>query len=67
MGSLGGYVAGSLPLIDFLRNRAPSWIYTTALSPADTAAAMAAIKIVQAEPIFSVRMYLCSHLYKLLS
>jgi 8-amino-7-oxononanoate synthase len=50
LGSLGGYVAGSLPLIDFLRNRAPSWIYTTALSPADTAAAMAAIKIVQAEP-----------------
>ena len=50
LGSLGGYVAGSLPLIDFLRNRAPSWIYTTALSPADTAAAIAAIKIVQEEP-----------------
>lgn len=50
LGSLGGYVAGSLPLIDFLRNRAPSWIYTTALSPADTAAAIAAIKIVREEP-----------------
>ncbi|MTJ51065.1 8-amino-7-oxononanoate synthase [Dolichospermum sp. UHCC 0259] len=50
LGSLGGYVAGSSPLIDFLRNRAPSWIYTTALSPADTAAALAAIKIVQKEP-----------------
>ncbi|MFM7407886.1 MAG: 8-amino-7-oxononanoate synthase [Cuspidothrix sp.] len=50
LGSLGGYVAGNSPLIDFLRNRAPSWIYTTALSPADTAAALAAIKIVQEEP-----------------
>jgi 8-amino-7-oxononanoate synthase len=50
LGSLGGYVAGSATLIDFLRNRAPSWIYTTALSPADTAAALAAIKIVQEEP-----------------
>lgn len=50
LGSLGGYVAGSVELIDFLRNRAPSWIYTTALSPADTAAALAAIKIVQEEP-----------------
>jgi 8-amino-7-oxononanoate synthase len=50
LGSLGGYVAGSNSLIDFLRNRAPSWIYTTALSPADTAAAIAAIKIVQEEP-----------------
>lgn len=50
LGSLGGYVAGSKTLIDFLRNRAPSWIYTTALSPADTAAALAAINIVQLEP-----------------
>jgi 8-amino-7-oxononanoate synthase len=50
LGSLGGYVAGSASLIDFLRNRAPSWIYTTALSPADTTAALAAISIVQQEP-----------------
>lgn len=50
LGSLGGYVAGSAPVIDFLRNRAPSWIYTTGLSPADTAAALAAVKIVQTEP-----------------
>ncbi len=50
LGSLGGYVAGSATLIDFLRNRAPSWIYTTALSPGDTAAALAAVQIVQQEP-----------------
>ncbi|MEM8810261.1 MAG: 8-amino-7-oxononanoate synthase [Cyanobacteria bacterium P01_G01_bin.38] len=50
LGSLGGYVAGSAALIDFLRNRAPSWIYTTGLSPGDAAAAKAAIEIVQAEP-----------------
>ncbi len=50
LGSLGGYVAGSATLIDFLRNRAPTWIYTTGLSPADTAAALAAIKIVREEP-----------------
>lgn len=50
LGSLGGYVAGSAALIDFLRNRAASWIYTTGLSPADTAAALRAIQIVMAEP-----------------
>lgn len=50
LGSLGGYVAGSAVLIDFLRNRAPSWIYTTGLSAADTAAALAAIEIVRREP-----------------
>ena len=53
LASLGGYVAGSCTLIDFLRNRAPSWIYTTALSPADTAAALEAIKIIQQEPIMA--------------
>ena len=50
LGSLGGYVAGAAALIDFLRNRAASWIYTTALSPADSAAALAAVNIVQQEP-----------------
>jgi 8-amino-7-oxononanoate synthase len=50
LGSLGGYIAGSAPLIDFLRNRAPSWIYTTGLSPADAAAALEAIRVVQQEP-----------------
>ncbi len=49
LGSLGGYVAGSHSLIDFLRNRTPTWIYTTALSPGDTAAALEAIKIVKEE------------------
>jgi 8-amino-7-oxononanoate synthase len=50
IGSLGGYVAGSTALIDFLRNRASTWIYTTGLSPADTAAALEAIRIIQTEP-----------------
>jgi 8-amino-7-oxononanoate synthase len=49
LGSLGGYVAGSAKLIDYLRNRAATWIYTTGLSPADTGAAIAAIKIIKIE------------------
>lgn len=49
LGSLGGYVAGSANLIDFLRNRAATWIYTTGLSPGDTAAALAAIEIIESE------------------
>ncbi|MEL6579712.1 MAG: 8-amino-7-oxononanoate synthase [Cyanobacteria bacterium J06621_12] len=50
LGSLGGYVAGSAKLVDFLRNRAATWIYTTGLSPADTAAAIRSIEIVKQEP-----------------
>ncbi|MBD2435980.1 8-amino-7-oxononanoate synthase [Nostoc sp. FACHB-110] len=57
LGSLGGYVAGSTNLIDFLRNRAPTWIYTTALSPADTAAALTAIQIVQQEPQRRIQLW----------
>ena len=47
LGSLGGYVAGSARLIDYLRNRAATWIYSTGLSPADTAAALTAVQILQ--------------------
>lgn len=50
LGSLGGYVAGSAPLIDYLRNRAATWIYTTGLTPADTGAAIAALDLVELEP-----------------
>ena len=50
LGSLGGYVAGSATLIDYLRNRSAGWIYTTGLSPADTAAALAGVAIAQQEP-----------------
>lgn len=50
LGSLGGYVAGSQTLIEFLKNRSAPWIYTTALSPADTAAAIAAIDLLAQEP-----------------
>ncbi|BAY18716.1 8-amino-7-oxononanoate synthase [Anabaenopsis circularis NIES-21] len=57
LGSLGGYVAGSANLIDFLRNRAPTWIYTTGLSPADTAAALAAIQVVQQEPQRRIQLW----------
>lgn len=57
LGSLGGYVAASTTVIDFLRNRAPSWIYTTALSPADTAAALTAIEIIHQEPERRARLW----------
>jgi 8-amino-7-oxononanoate synthase len=50
LGSLGGYVTGTAALIDYLRNRAATWIYTTGLSPADSAAALTAIQVIQSEP-----------------
>lgn len=45
LGALGGWVAGSGAMIDLLINRARSFIFTTGLSPSDTAAALAALRI----------------------
>ncbi|MEM7555665.1 MAG: 8-amino-7-oxononanoate synthase [Cyanobacteria bacterium P01_A01_bin.84] len=57
LGSLGGYVAGSTSLIEYLRNRSSSWIYTTGLSPADTAAALMSVEIIQQEPQLRSRLW----------
>lgn len=46
IGSLGGFVAGDQNLIDYLRNKARAFIYTTALPPAIAAASIAAFKII---------------------
>jgi 8-amino-7-oxononanoate synthase len=50
LGSEGGYIAGSRILIDYLRNTARSFIFTTAPSPAPVAAARAALRLLRAEP-----------------
>ncbi|MCD6274146.1 MAG: 8-amino-7-oxononanoate synthase [Deltaproteobacteria bacterium] len=47
LGSLGGYVAGSELIIEFLRNRARSFIYSTALPPSVSASSIAAINILE--------------------
>lgn len=49
LGSLGGWVAGSRSLIELLINRARPFIFTTGLSPADAAAALAALRICTSE------------------
>ncbi|HXG31205.1 MAG TPA: 8-amino-7-oxononanoate synthase [Thermodesulfobacteriota bacterium] len=50
VGSLGGYVAGSRRLIDFLRNRARTYIFDTSLPASSLAASIAAIDIIEFEP-----------------
>jgi 8-amino-7-oxononanoate synthase len=47
LGSLGGFVAGPQRYIDLLRNRARPFIFTTAPTPADVAAGLAALRVVR--------------------
>jgi 8-amino-7-oxononanoate synthase len=47
LGSVGGYIAGSRPLIDWLVNRARSFVYSTALPPGAIAASRAAVELAQ--------------------
>jgi 8-amino-7-oxononanoate synthase len=47
LGALGGYVTGPGRFTDLLVNRARSYIFTTASTPADAAAALAAVGVVR--------------------
>ncbi|MBL4802287.1 MAG: 8-amino-7-oxononanoate synthase [Emcibacter sp.] len=50
IGSLGGYLCASKPVIDLIKTRSRSLIYTTALPPGNVAAALAALDIIETEP-----------------
>jgi 7-keto-8-aminopelargonate synthetase-like enzyme len=50
LGSQGGFVAGDRRLVDFLHNRARSFIYSTALAPPVLGAIDRALTIVVQEP-----------------
>jgi 8-amino-7-oxononanoate synthase len=50
LGSYGGYLAASEPVIELLKSRARSFVYTTGLPPASAGAALAALDILIAEP-----------------
>lgn len=50
LGSYGAYVAASRPWIDFLLNRARSFIYSTSLPPAVIGAGLGALQVVKDNP-----------------
>jgi len=50
LASLGGYVAGSKEMINFLKHTARSMIFSASTPPSATASALAALRIIQREP-----------------
>lgn len=49
LGSVGGFIAGSRRLIDFLRNRARTFMFDTALAPSAAGAALAALRVARVD------------------
>ena len=50
IGAEGGYVAASSPVINYLQNRARSFVFQTSLSPGVVAAALEGLSIIREEP-----------------
>lgn len=57
LGGAGAYIAGSRELIDWLINRARSFVYTTGVPPAVVASALAALEVVEQEPERRARLW----------
>lgn len=49
-GSCGGYIAGCKEVVEYLKYTAPGFVYSVGLSPPNAAAALASLKLLQAEP-----------------
>ncbi|MBM4078677.1 MAG: 8-amino-7-oxononanoate synthase [Planctomycetes bacterium] len=50
VGSVGGFIAGSQDLVDYLRNKARTFMFTTALPPAACAAAIVGLDLIEQQP-----------------
>jgi 8-amino-7-oxononanoate synthase len=55
LGSYGGYLCASKPVIDLLKTRARTLLFETGLPPASVAAACAALSIIEADPQLAAR------------
>jgi glycine C-acetyltransferase len=57
IGALGGYVAGSRHLVEFLYHRARPFLFSTSHPPAVTAACIAALDVLESEPQWMQRLW----------
>jgi glycine C-acetyltransferase len=64
MGALGGYVAGSRTLIEFLYHRARPFLFSTSHPPAVAAACIAAIDVLEQEPGIIDRLWENTRFFK---
>jgi 8-amino-7-oxononanoate synthase len=55
IGSYGGYLCASQPVIDLIKTRARTFVYSTGLPPASVAAAIAALDIIESDAALTAR------------
>jgi 8-amino-7-oxononanoate synthase len=55
IGAYGGYLCASAPVIDLIRNRARTFVYSTGLPPPIAAACIAALDLIAREPDYAAR------------
>lgn len=59
--SLGGFIACDKSITNYLRHHSRSYIFTASITPASTAAAMAALEIMQQEPQLQEQLWALTH------
>src|SRR5689334_212146 len=64
IGALGGYVAGSRALIDFLHHRARPFLFSTSHPPSVAAACIAALDVLEQEPQIIDRLWENTRFFK---
>src|SRR2546427_1074882 len=64
IGVLGGYVAGSRALIEFLYHRARPFLFSTSHPPGVAAACLAALEVLETEPALIERLWDNTHFFK---
>ena len=63
LASCGGYIAGNKALIEVLKHTAPGFVYSVGLLPAMTAAALAGLRVIKAEPDRVARLHAHGRLF----
>jgi 8-amino-7-oxononanoate synthase len=53
IGCYGGYLCASAPVIELIRNRARTFVYSTGLPPPVVAAAIAALDLIESDPAWA--------------
>jgi 8-amino-7-oxononanoate synthase len=62
-GGCGGYIAGCKALVEYLKYTAPGFVYSVGISPANAAASLASIRLLEKEPQRVARLHERSKLF----